>query len=107
MGKKLTYTPNSKIKSALRSLFLRSREHGNAMKSSGYRCQRCGVKKSTAKGKEVKVEVHHREQVTNWPEMYDAIRKHLLNESEFEVLCECCHDKEHSESENCNKEATG
>jgi len=96
MGKKLTYTPNSKIKSALRKLFLQSREHGNAMKSSGYRCQRCGVKKSTAKGKEVKVEVHHRgEGISNWSEMYAEIRKHLLNESEFEVLCEHCHDIEH------------
>ena len=107
MGKKLTYTPNSKIKSALRSLFLRSREHGNAMKSSGYRCRRCGVKKSTAKGKEVKVEIHHTQGVKNWDEMYAAIRKHLLNESEFIPLCEHCHDTEHSESENCNKEATG
>jgi 5-methylcytosine-specific restriction endonuclease McrA len=95
MGKKLPYTPNNKIKSALRKLFLCSREHSKAMKDAKYTCARCGAKKSVAKGREIKVECHHKDGVLNWQELYEVIRKYLLCDSEnLEVLCVSCHKKE-------------
>ena len=96
MAKKLPYTPNSQIKSALRRLWLRSRERASAIKRDNYSCCRCGVKQSRAKGKEFKVEVHHKEGVENWQELYDSIRKHLLIEPEhLETLCKECHKMDH------------
>jgi len=92
MGKKLPYTPNNKIKSALRQLWLRSRERAAAIKRDEYRCQRCGGKQSKAKGREFKVEVHHKEGVENWQELYNSIRKNLLVDPEhLETLCKECH----------------
>lgn len=95
MGKKLKHTPNSKIKAALRMLWLRSRERGEAIKRDKYTCQRCGAKQSKAKGKEVKVECHHSDGVVNWDEIYKVIRKHLLCDPEkIETLCKKCHKEE-------------
>ena len=95
MGAKLPYTPNSKIKAALRMLTLRCRERQAAMKAARYTCQRCGVKRTTAKGHEVKVEAHHKAGICNWQEVYAAIRKYIIPPPEcWEVLCERCHDDE-------------
>jgi predicted HNH restriction endonuclease len=95
MGKKLTYTPNSKIKAALRQLFLRSRERAAALKRDGYTCQKCGCKQSRARGREQKVEVHHKVGVMNWDALYRAVREYLLCNPEFlETLCPECHKKE-------------
>ena len=92
MGKRLPYTPNSKIKAALRQLWLRSREHSATLKRDGYTCQKCGKKQSRAKGREVFVEVHHKAGVTNWQEIYDVIRRCLLcDPDEMETLCKDCH----------------
>jgi len=96
MGKRLPYTPNSQIRSALRRLFLRSREHSAAMKTARYCCARCGAKQSRAKGREVYVRVHHKSGV-DWDGLFDDIRKRLLNADDLEVLCVDCHDKEHAE----------
>ena len=97
MGRKLPYTPNNKIKSALRQLWLRSRERAAAIKRDNYSCCRCGVKQSRKKGFEQKVEVHHKNSgIENWEEIYKVIRKHLLvNEAELETLCPECHKKDH------------
>jgi 5-methylcytosine-specific restriction endonuclease McrA len=98
MGKKLPYTPNSQIRSALRQLWLRSRERAAAIKRDKYSCQYCGAKQSRVKGREVYVEVHHKNGITNWQVLYDAIRKHLLcHEDELETLCKTCH-KRHREN---------
>ena len=97
MGKKLEYTPNSKIKAACRQLFLRSRERNNVLKRADYRCSRCGVKRSVAKAHPVQVEVHHKKGVLNWHELYKAFRDFLLNEEHMEPLCKGCHKKEHDE----------
>jgi len=95
MGKKLPYTPNSQIRSALRQLWLRSRERAAAIKRDNYTCQRCGGKQSKAKGREFKVEVHHKSGVENWQELYNAVRKHLLVDPEhLETLCPKCHKRE-------------
>lgn len=92
MSTRFPYTPNSKIKAALRQLWLRSRERQSALKRDHYTCQGCKAKQSRAKGKEVYVEVHHREGVTNWQELYAAVRRFLLCPAEDLVtLCETCH----------------
>ena len=92
MGKRLSYTTNSQIRSALRQLFLRSRERSARIKQDGYICQCCGKKQSKAKGKEVKVEVHHQEGVLNWQLMFETIREYVLCDPRYlETLCEKCH----------------
>ena len=93
MPKKLPYTPNSQIKSALRRLSLRSRERQAVLKRDKYTCS-CGAKQSRAKGREVYVDVHHIHGVTNWQELYTAIRKYLLCDPEdMRTLCRSCHDE--------------
>lgn len=93
MAKKdTTKTPNSQIRSALRRLFLRSREHSYSLRRDNYSCVKCHAKKSVAKGREVKVEVHHKNSVTNWPALFSAVREHLLCDiNDMEVLCDDCH----------------
>lgn len=97
MGKKLPYTPNSQIRSALRRLFLRSRERASAIKRDNYTCQECGKKQSRAKGKEVYVEVHHEKPIDkDWEKMISCIRKYLLVEPEkMKTLCKECHRVSH------------
>ena len=88
-------TPNSIIKSALRRLWLRSRERSSALRRDKYACRCCGVKQSRAKGREVYVEVHHKKGVLNWGHLFWFIRENLLcDPSELETLCEECHEKE-------------
>jgi len=90
----LMQTPKGQIVHALRLMWLRSRERGEALKNAKYCCQKCGVKKSTAIGKEQKVEVHHKNGVGNWDSVIELIRKEILCEPEFlEVLCPDCHEE--------------
>ena len=89
-------TTDSQIKSVLRgSLWLRSKERAQCLKDQQYTCQRCGIKRSVAKGRVVKVEVHHKHGVLNWAEIYKILRKYLLCDVEnLECLCKECHKKE-------------
>ena len=92
MGKRLSYTPRSKIRAALRRLWLHSRERQAAIKRDNYSCVECGVKQSRAKGKEVYVEVHHKSGVGNWSELIKAVYEHLLcSADDLETLCKECH----------------
>lgn len=76
-------------------MWLRSRERATILKEAGYCCNKCGIKQSKAKGKEVKVEVHHKDGILNWDEIYEAIRKNLLCDPDhLEVLCKECHNEE-------------
>ena len=103
MAKKLPYTPNSRIKSALRQLWLRSRERAKRLKIDNYTCQKCGIKQSRAKGREVYIEVNHKEGVLNWEEVYRVIREFLLCDPEYlETLCKECH-KQETERQNNEK----
>ncbi len=89
-------TQRNRIKSSLRTLWLRSVERATAMKNAKYCCENCGVKQSKAKGKEQKVEVHHKEGVGNWDKIIDVIRQELLCSPEnLKVLCPTCHKEEH------------
>jgi predicted HNH restriction endonuclease len=94
MGKRLPYTPNSRLRSVLRQLFLRSRERAAALKRDKYTCQICGLKQSRVKGKEAYVEVHHKDGVMNWEQLFAVIRVYLLCDPKFlETLCDKCHEK--------------
>ena len=94
MGKKLANTPRSRVKSAFRLLWMRSRERAAALKAANYCCHECGAKQSRAKGKEVYLEVHHKDGI-KWDAIIAYIYKHLLpNPSRLEVLCTSCHAKE-------------
>jgi len=96
MGKKLPTTPRSRVRAALRQLWLRSRERASAVKREHNTCQRCSKKGSVAKGKEVKINVHHTKGICNWDAVIDHIFKEILcNPAALEVLCVECHDKEH------------
>lgn len=91
--KKLPYTPNSQIKSAIRRLFLRSREHSACMKENDYTCQTCGKKQSKANGREVSVECHHEDGI-DWAGLCEDIRRRVLS-GKLVTLCKDCHKKEH------------
>ena len=94
MGKRSEGTPRSKVRSAIRQLFLRSRERAACLKAAGYTCAACGVKQSRKKGAEVYVEVHHRSGIGNWEAVIDAIYKDILCHPDLmEVLCKACHSK--------------
>ena len=96
MGKRLESTPRSRVRQALRRLWLRSRERAQALKHGKYTCSICGKKQSRAKGKEVYLEVHHKYGV-EWDLVINLIFKYLLiHPSALEVLCEDCHKEEHS-----------
>ena len=93
MPNKLPYTPNSKIRQALRILWMRSRERAAALKRHDYRCGLCGIKQSVAKGREVKLDVHHMDGI-DWDGLFDEIRRRLLQKPERLLpVCKDCHGK--------------
>lgn len=95
VGKRLEGTPRSRVRAALRQLWLRSRERAAALKAADRRCAECGVKASVAKGREVAVEVHHLDGV-DWEELIDLVYDRLLCPPEkLQVLCKSCHAGEH------------
>lgn len=88
-------TPSSRIRQALRLLWLRSRERAEALKNTGRCCSVCGVKASEAKGREVRLDVHHLDGC-DWTGVIDLIRKRILQTPDrLTPLCKPCHDKMH------------
>jgi len=96
MKKRKERTPSSKIRSALRKLWLQSRERAAALKRANYSCEICGKKQSKKRGKEQKIEVHHKEGIGNWDKVIQTIREEILCEPE-KLICLCpeCHKKQH------------
>ncbi|MEN6404017.1 MAG: hypothetical protein ABFD94_18890 [Armatimonadia bacterium] len=94
MPRKLPTTPRSRIRNALRMLWMRSRERGLAVKAASNTCMDCGRKGSKAIGREVKIEVHHRHGI-DWDGLIDLIAARLLQQ-EYDVLCSACHEKRHA-----------
>jgi plasmid maintenance system antidote protein VapI len=89
-------TPHSQVKSVLRQLFLRSRERNQALKNAGRRCQ-CGCNRKA--DKDTVLEVHHKEGILNWDEIYNAIYENLLCSPEkLMVLTKECHEKMHEDT---------
>jgi hypothetical protein len=101
MAKKSAATPKSQIVSALRQLWLRSRERSAAVRRDLNTCQCCNAKGTTAKGREVKTEVHHlQEGDIDWDRIVRVIRAELLcDPSGLMTLCKPCHQKAHSDGE--------
>ena len=89
MGKKLPYTPKSKIAGWIRRGWTQSRERAKVIKEAKYTCGQCGRKQSRAKGKEVKIEVHHIDKI-NWENVIRIVREEVLDKPQ-EVLCKDCH----------------
>ena len=95
IGRRLPTTPKSQIKNALRQIWLRSRERAAALKRDNYSCQICGKKQSVAKGREVKVHVHHINEI-DWDGVVELIIDRLLPDpSELKTYCKECHVEEH------------
>lgn len=93
--KKKPNTPRSKVRRALRQLWLRSRERAQALKNANYSCKLCKKKQSRAKGKEFKVEVHHIEGI-DWDGVIDIIfNRILVHPNKLQVLCKKCHKEKH------------
>ena len=89
-------TPRSQVRSALRQLWLRSRERREALKRDKYTCVECGVKQSKAKGKEQKVEVDHL-RGAGIEKVIDAVfRELLVGPEHLETVCPD-HHKERTE----------
>ena len=100
MSKKLASTPRSRVRAALRALYLRSRERAAAIKRESNTCEVCGAKGSVAKGKECKIEVHHNAGITNWDAVIDAVYRHILCPPEhLSVVCRDCHKRVHETGE--------
>ena len=95
--KRKPQTPKSQIKSAIRKIFLRSRERAAQLKRDGYSCQCCGAKQSRAMGREIYVEVHHRDGI-DWNGVIDLIIERVLNQP-MVTLCKECHAAEHRRDE--------
>ena len=94
MARRKPNTPRSQVRAALRRLFLRSRERAGALKEASYVCNRCGKKQSKARGREVKVECHHKDGI-DWDGVIDLIFERILHPKErLEVLCVKCHKEE-------------
>ena len=81
MAKKLTYTPNNRIRSSLYRVFLRSRERNRAMKK-GVVCAKCGSDEN--------LQCHHIRGI-DWDRIFKVIREELLTD-DLEPLCKECHD---------------
>ena len=97
MSRKKPITTSSQIRSALRQLFLRSRERAKCIKDANGTCS-CGKKQSKAKGREVKINVHHVHGI-DWDGLIDLVRERLLS-GEMEVKCVDCHAEEHGKQKN-------
>ena len=95
MGKKQPNTPRSRIRAAIRQLWLRSRERAKALKDASYHCVDCDIKQSMAKGKEVKLEVHHDPPI-DWNGIIDLIVERILEVHQV-PLCKNCHKKRHED----------
>ncbi len=94
MGRKLPNTPRSKIRGAVKQLWMRSRERAAALKATGYCCTECGVKQSKAKGREVKVQVHHDPPIAAKIEKVIDLIADLLASPQF-PLCVPHHSEKH------------
>ena len=99
-SRKLPTTPRSRVRSALRTVWLRSRERAARLKLAGNCCERCKVKASKAKGREISVQVHHKKGIAQWEKIIDLIFAEILvDPSLLEEVCVDCHKAEHGKGE--------
>ncbi len=96
MGKKSLTTPRSRIRAALRQVWLRGRERAAAIRRDCYTCQVCGVKQRMEKKQYVtKVQVHHKAGIMDWNEIIDFVLASGLfcSPDYLTTICEKCHQK--------------
>lgn len=94
-------TPDGIIKSGLRRISMTCRERVSALKRDKYTCVVCGKKKSVAKGREVKVNVHHINK-PNWKKIFKIIREELFQTKDaYKTLCVECHKELHDKEREC------
>lgn len=99
MSKRLPYTPNSRIRSALRVLWMRSRERAKALQNTNYCCAYCGAHQSKAKGRELALDVHHLDGI-DWDVLIELVRERLLQTPDRLVpACPACHEQRHKAGE--------
>lgn len=69
-----------------------------ALRRSGYRCERCGVKQSKAKGNVVVIDVHHKRPIGRWMDIIITliVKFILTNPDNLECICHKCHEDEHN-----------
>lgn len=92
-----TPTPNNVIRSALRQLWMRSKERNQAIKNANRQCVVCSARQSAAKGREVKLNAHHTDGI-DWADLIRLVRERLLMTPDaYTVVCERCHKQEHDE----------
>ena len=85
----------TKTLSALRMIWLRSRERGDAIKETDRRCCCCGVRQSAAKGREAALTVHHLHR-PNWERILTVIKEELFSEPVYLwPMCNECHEDLH------------
>ena len=88
MGKR---QPKAMARAALRSAWLKSPQRAEALKRDKYTCQSCFRKKSVAKGKEFKVQVHHLDTL-QWHLIDDFVEQLFCSSDRLTTLCKVCHD---------------
>lgn len=75
-------------------LWFYSRERRAAIKRDNSTCQVCGRQASTAKGREVKIEVDHLKGEINWKKIERVLREELLvSPAQLETICREDHRK--------------
>ena len=79
----------------LRRLWMWSKERKAGEDKTGKCCAYCGKKKSKAKGRECRIDVHHINGI-NWTKILTAVREELLcDPTKLTPLCVECHLGEH------------
>jgi hypothetical protein len=86
-------TLRSRVRAALRMVWMRSPERAAALKRDGYTCTICGKKQSRASGRECKVQVHHLDGIMDWNEVLDFVLASGLfcNREYLTTYCKTCH----------------
>jgi hypothetical protein len=80
-------------------IWLRCPERYNALKETAQCCCTCGVKKSQAKGRVVKMYVHHLHR-PNWERILQVLKEELFSEPIYLwPLCVECHDDLHDDED--------
>jgi len=96
MGKRVEYTPKSRITSALRTVWMRSRERAAAIKQTNGHCVTCNAKQTSAKGRVVKLQVHHAYHRPNWDRIIKVVMEELLQTpDQLWPMCKGCHVELH------------
>ena len=97
MKKAAKKTPPATVRarSAVRRAWMRSKERGLALKRDGYTCQSCGVKQSAAKGREVRVVVHHVDEVRWGGTLQEMAEDMFCDAGRLLTLCVACHKALH------------